>query len=57
MFKGSYGDKNFDKTFKLPKSEVSKVTFVIEDTKQGSKEKFDVNINTRVVEDVTVSKG
>ena len=57
LFKGSYGDKNFDKTFKLPKSEVSKVTFVIEDTKQGSKEKFDVNINTRVVEDVTVSKG
>ncbi len=57
LFKGAYGDKSFDKTFKLPKSELSKVTFVIEDTKTSYKEKFDVNIKTRVIEDVIVSRG
>ena len=57
LFKGYYGDKQFDKTFKLPKSEVSKLTFVIEDGKQSLKEKFDINIKTRTYEDVIVSKG
>ncbi len=57
LFKGAYGDKSFDKTFKLPKSEMSKVSFVIEDTKASYKEKFDVNIKTRVIEDVIVSRG
>ncbi|HVZ26651.1 MAG TPA: hypothetical protein VG842_11370, partial [Sediminibacterium sp.] len=33
LFKSFYGDKQFDKTFKLPKSEVSKLTFLIEDGK------------------------
>ena len=57
LFKGYYGDKQFDKTFKLPKSEVSKLTFVIEDGKESLKEKFDINIKTRTYEDVIVSKG
>ncbi len=57
LFKGYYGDKQFDKTFKLPKSEVSKLTFVIEDGKDSLKEKFDINIKTRTYEDVIVSKG
>lgn len=56
LFKGFYGDKQFDKTFKLPKSEVSKLTFVIEDGKDSFKQKFDVNIKTQVIEDVVVSK-
>ena len=57
LFKGYYGDKNFSKTFKLPKSEVNKVTFVIEDNKNSVKEKFTVNVKTNVTEEVTVSKG
>lgn len=57
LFKGYYGDKQFDKTFKLPKSEVSKLSFVIEDGKGAFKEKFDVNIETRTYENVIVSKG
>lgn len=56
LFRGFYGDKQFDKTFKLPKSEVSKLTFVIEDGKDSFKQKFDVNIKTQVIEDVVVSK-
>lgn len=57
IFKSFYADKQFDKTFKLPKSEVSKLSFVIEDSKENLKQKFDVNIKTQVVEDVIVSKG
>lgn len=57
LYRGFYGDKQFDKTFKLPKSEVSKVSFVIEDSRDAVKEKFDVNIKTKEVEDVVVSKG
>lgn len=56
IFKGFYGDKQFDKTFKLPKSEVSKLTFLIEDGKESFKQKFEVNIKTQVIEDVVVSK-
>ena len=57
VFKAYYGDKQFDKTFKLPKSEVSKLTFVIENGKESLKEKFDVSVITNVSEEVTVSKG
>lgn len=56
LFKGFYGDKQFDKTFKLPKLDASKFTFVIESGKESFKQKFDVNIKTQVIEDVVVSK-
>jgi hypothetical protein len=56
IFRSFYGDKQFDKTYKLPKAEVSKLTFVIEDGKDAYKQKFDVNIKTQVIEDVVVSK-
>ena len=36
---------------------MNKLSFVIEDSKAAYKEKFDVNIQTRVIEDVVVSKG
>lgn len=57
LFKSYYKDKFFSKTFKLQKLEVSKVTFVIEDSKNAVKEKFTVNIKSNVTEEVTVSKG
>ena len=56
LFKAVYDNKKFDKTFKLPKSELTKVSFVIEDSKAAYKEKFDVSVTTRVIEDVVVSK-
>jgi len=57
LFKGYYADKSFNKTFKLPKSEVSKLTFVIDGGKNSVQEKYTVNIKTNVTEEVTVSKG
>lgn len=56
LYKGFFGDKQFDKTFKLPKLEASKYTFVIENGKEAFKQKFDVNIKTQVVENVVISK-
>ena len=56
IFKSFYGDKQFDKTFKLPKSEVSKLSFVIEDGKNSFKQKFDVNVKTEITENVIVAK-
>jgi hypothetical protein len=57
LYKNYFDNKNFSRTFKLPKSELSKVTFVIEDKKNAVTEKFTVNINTKVTEEVIVSKG
>lgn len=56
IYKGVFGDKQFDKTFKLPKLDFTRYTFVIEDGKQAIKQKFDVSVKTQVIEDVVVSK-
>lgn len=56
IYKGYFSDKSFNKTFKLPKLEVSKLTFLIEDAKIDVKEKYTVNIKTNVQEEVIVSR-
>jgi hypothetical protein len=56
IYKSYYDNKSFDKTFKLPKLEISKLTFLIEDAKNDVKEKYTVNIKTSIQEEVTVSK-
>lgn len=56
LYKGYFNDKNFDKTVKLPKFELSKVSFLIEDGKNSVKEQYTVNIKTSVQEEVTVSR-
>lgn len=56
LFKGTYSDKKFEKKFKLPKTEINNLTFLIQAGKETFKEKFDVNISTREVEDVIVRK-
>ncbi|MBV9986166.1 MAG: hypothetical protein JO301_00690 [Chitinophagaceae bacterium] len=56
IYKSYYDNKSFDKTFKLPKLELSKLVFLIEDSKNDVKEKYTVNIKTSVQEEVTVSK-
>lgn len=58
LYKHSYSDKNFSKRFVLSKDETSKLTFLIlQNGKESFKEKFEVNINTREIEDVIVTKG
>jgi hypothetical protein len=55
MFQEVYSDKNFEKRFRLPKSDEQKLTFVIRDYKEPDiKQAF--SINTHFVEDVDVTK-
>ena len=55
LFQQAFTDKKFNKRFKLPRLDQSKLTFVIRNLKDIElKETFE--INTRVVEDVVVTK-
>ncbi len=57
LFKATYTDKNFSKEFKMPKTtEINKLTFLILNGKESYREVFDVNINTREITDVVVSR-
>lgn len=56
LFKGNYSEKEFNKTFKFPKDESNKLTFVIEDAKKNVTEQYSVQFETRTVEHVTISK-
>jgi len=55
LYQGNFSDKLFDKKFKLPK-DYSKVSFVVKSTEDKFEQSFLVNINSRVVEDVIVSR-
>jgi len=53
LYTGSFSEKKFSKIFQLPKTELSKATFTIRNTKTNEAQSFE--INTRVVEEVVVS--
>jgi hypothetical protein len=55
LFQSAYSDKKFDKRFKLPKTDKSKLTFEIRNNREIElRQTFE--INTRIVEDVVVTK-
>ena len=55
LFQSVYNDKKFDKRFKLPKTDKTKLTFEIRNNREIElKQTFE--INTRIVEDVVVTK-
>lgn len=55
LFQSVYNDKMFDKRFKLPKTDKSKLTFEIRNNREIElKQTFE--INTRIVEDVVVTR-
>jgi len=55
LFQSVYSDKKFDKRFKLPQSEKTKLTFEIRNNREIElRQTFE--INTRIVEDVVVTK-
>jgi hypothetical protein len=55
VYTGVFNDKQFDKKFKIAKN-FSKLTFVIKGDKDKFEQSFNINISSRVVEDVAVSK-
>ncbi|MHA4812144.1 hypothetical protein ACX0G9_28880 [Flavitalea flava] len=55
IFLGSYNDKTFDKKFRVADaSSNSKLTFIIRNFQDNSVQHFEVNSNTRLVEEVEV---
>ena len=56
LYRGSSSDKDFKKRFILPKTDTSKLTFHIKSESGVKSESFEINTNTRVVEEVTVKK-
>jgi hypothetical protein len=56
LYRGSSSEKDFKKRFILPKSDSGKLTFNIKSESGVKSETFEINTNTRVVEEVTVKK-
>jgi hypothetical protein len=57
LYQVVYNEKSFDKQFRLPRAEKNRVTFVIRNYKDADMARtFDINVNSRMVEDVAVKK-
>ena len=56
IYRGSYYDKNFKKRFVLPKTDSNKLTFLIRTESGSQSETFEINTNTRVIEEVSVRR-
>lgn len=57
LFQSLYSDKKFDKRFKLADpDEFAKLTFVIRNFGENSVQRFEVNANNRMVEDIEVKE-
>ena len=56
LFQEYYTDKKFDKKFALPKVDNNKVIFQIKNVKDNAIQTFEVNTNTRLVEEVIVKR-
>src|SRR6476620_11481479 len=56
IYRGSYNEKNFKKRFVLPKTDSNKLTFLIRSESGLQSETFEINTNTRVIEEVSVTR-
>jgi hypothetical protein len=56
IYRGVYNDKDFRKRFVLPRTDSGRLTFSIKSESDAKSESFEINTNTRIVEEVTVKK-
>jgi len=57
LYQQIFHEKNFYKQFRLPRSERSKLSFVIRNGKESDVVKtFEINVNSRFVQDIAVKK-
>lgn len=54
VYFSTFQDEVFSKTFKVSKDEINKLNFTIRDAKSGETEKFKVNLNVGVTENIDV---
>lgn len=56
LYQNVYSGKKFDKKFQLPKESAGKLHFIIKGYKNTQAQTFEVNTNTRVIEEVIVKR-
>src|SRR5579872_4225774 len=57
LYQGFFSDKKFNKTFKITNADNSgKLTFVIRNFQDNSTQSFEIDDNTRLVEDIEVKE-
>jgi hypothetical protein len=56
IYRGAFNGKDFSKKFVLPKTDSGKVTFTVKSSSDTQSESFAINSNTRVIEEVVVTK-
>ena len=56
LFQDVYIDKNFDKKFQLPKGDADKLKFIIKGIRNNNVQTFEVNTQTRLVEEIVVKR-
>lgn len=56
LFHETYNDKAFSKTFQILKEDASRFTFVVKNGRAANTQSFEINTNTRIVEEVVVRK-
>jgi hypothetical protein len=56
LYRGTYNDKDFNRKFVLPKGESGKLTFIVKNAEGNKVESFEINTNTRLVEEIVVKK-
>lgn len=56
LFQDVYSGKKFDKKFQLPQAQADKLKFIIRGIGNNHLQTFEVNTNTRLVEEIVVKK-
>lgn len=56
LFQDMYTGKKFDKKFQLPEGQADKLKFIIRGTRNNHLQTFEVNTNTRVIEEIVVKR-
>jgi hypothetical protein len=56
LYQDVYADKKFDKKFQLPQGEADKIKFIIKGIKTNHIQTFEVNTNTRIIEEVAIKR-
>jgi hypothetical protein len=56
LYQEVYTDKKFDKKFQLPKENAGKLQFIIKSVRTNQAQTFEVNTNSRLVEEMIVKK-
>jgi hypothetical protein len=56
LYRGVYNDKNFNKKFHLPKENSDKIVFVVKTAAGNKTESFEINSQSRTIEEVVVKR-